>query len=104
VGATAAAATKLQQQQHASLTFLSQTKHRKEPKKSRALTCLTAAPPVLRMSSPEMNWRGIFSFAQEHEQDFKLYLVWTVDNGHWTFHASFIGGGRGGFIFLLSQP
>jgi hypothetical protein len=23
---------------------------------------------------------------------FKLYLVWTVDSGHWTFHASFIGG------------
>jgi hypothetical protein len=23
---------------------------------------------------------------------------WTIQSGHWTFHASFIGGGRGGGV------
>jgi len=31
---------------------------------------------------------------------------WTIQSGHWTFHASFIGdgwGGRRGFIFLSAN-
>jgi hypothetical protein len=32
---------------------------------------------------------------------------WTIQSGHWTFHASFIrdgqGGGRKGFIFLSAN-
>ncbi len=81
-GATAAAA-KLQQQQHASLTFLSKKNTKKNQKKQSShlpRSSSTIAQNVwpkneLANCGPEMNWRGIFSLAQEHEQDFKLYLV-----------------------------
>ncbi len=34
---------------------------------------------------------------------FKLYLVWRVKSGQWTFHASFIWERAGGFIFLSAN-
>jgi microcompartment protein CcmL/EutN len=57
VGVIAAVATTELQQQHASLTFFGQKKHRKEPQKNKALTWLVVVPLVLRMCGPKKrNW------------------------------------------------
>jgi len=53
---------------------------------------------TLQLSAPVGvvgGWKGGFFF--------KLYLVWRVESGQWTFHASFIWAGGGRIYFPFSQ-